>query len=147
MKTNIVRFSLVYVGTCIAMPFMDLAAQKLLGAELPGAAAGMIPFMTAAMIEGQRYVKDHGEKPTTSGMWAASRLMALVGLVWSLLLAVVFVMVFPEVLAPLSSLPIIWMLVILGISFVLSILLCRLFIGLGAKNQLKQMARQHTRSS
>ncbi|MEX0318503.1 MAG: ABZJ_00895 family protein [Ruegeria sp.] len=141
MGSSILRFSFVFIATSVAIPIVILAVQLLLGINLSSSAVGFIPFMTAAMTEGQRYVKEFGDLPSKREMWLAAVLMGWVGMTLSFIMGGVLLAMSPELFTEMMQLPIAFWLFGFVIVLIVAILMCRGAVGVGARSQLKQARR------
>lgn len=138
MGSSLLRFAMVFTAASIAIPFLVMAIERLLNISVSSAGTSMIPFMVAASIEGQNYVKQFGDVPSKAEMWFAARIMALIGMGLSLILGAVSLYLFPETREILAILPTVALLIIVVVLYIIAFLICRAFIGIGARAELKK---------
>ena len=139
---NPTRYALWAAGTAVFLQILSMAIAAAFDFDISNAGMFIIPPMAAAMIEGQKWVREHKAMPEASDMWRWSRSGAVILFGVYLILFVLFGMVVPEVRAALSQ-P-----AVAGILVVFLILLCafsivinRWFLGIAARSEFARLGK------
>lgn len=143
---NLKRFSIVYVVTALALIAIVSAVQAVLGFRIANGGMSIIPAIVAGMIEGQRYARAHRALPEGADMWRFAKAAALVILGLSLVFAVVFSLIMPDLRQMMSD-PVGASVLFAGslLQAALGLVLVRFFVGMGAKSQLTAIRKQEER--
>ena len=121
------RFLWVYLVALIVI-------GGITGALGLGSVGGFVPLMVAAMDGGGRFVKRAKRAPTSGEKWALATMHALVSLLVAIPFLLLLLAVSPE-LGQLGGA----MMVIVAVAIVINMLICRVFVWLGARNMMKKM--------
>ena len=145
-KVNHMRFAAWFMGLSIGLPIGFAVIQRLTGYDLSSSAVSLIPMMISSMQEGVHFARTEKIKPQARRGWMIALHLAVFALVLSAVLMVMSWVMFPGVMGfVLNTLGIGGALSFLAGFFVLAVLLARLFLGLGARTELKQIASKAER--
>ena len=136
------RYALWAAGTAVFLQVLSMAVAILFGFDISNAGMFIIPPMAAAMIEGQKWVREHKAMPETSDLWRWSRSGAVILFGVYLILFVLFGMVVPEVRAALSQSAVAGLVVVFLILIcAFSILINRWFLGISARSEFARLGK------
>ena len=136
------RYAGVYILSMIGLMIIGLLLQRLFGFSLPPGLSTVLPPMMAAMIEGQKRADSGlGQYENTEAWSAASFATMVVGVITVVVLAGLLIVMPPmrEMFSSISMMT--WVLVFAGI-MVLTLLVNRVFLTLGYKNQRKALDKK-----
>ncbi|WP_376875380.1 ABZJ_00895 family protein [Albirhodobacter sp. R86504] len=142
------RYALVFLIASFAIPVGLWAIERVTGYAPSATILWILPVLCAGMIEGQKFAAATGRTPTGLEAWGFARVATMLAMAISLALAVpliIFaggeirssldaVMGDPELRMIAGAVFVFYMLVIFGMN--------RLFFGMGAKNEMKALARR-----
>ncbi|MEP3345880.1 MAG: ABZJ_00895 family protein [Litoreibacter sp.] len=133
------RYAVVSLIAMIGMAVLSYLIEVFLNHDI-GSVSGMIAVFIPAMDAGQTYVRRGHGKPANGFAWKMSFIFMIVNLVIGVLLTSLLfaVMGASEMLVLLIGAmenPV--FMIVLAVMMLVGVLVTRLFIGLGAKNQLK----------
>lgn len=145
---NVLRFSGWFVGVSVVIPIILFLVELLIDVDLGSSGTSIIPILIAAMQEGIHFARSERAAPKGRPAWKISITMALIAFVWSIILAFALWIFEPSAIEFVLQIltPIILIAIFVGI-FVLYLLLGRFFFGMGARNELKVIARKAARES
>lgn len=145
---NVLRFSGWFVGVSVVIPIILFLVELLIDVDLGSSGTSIIPILIAAMQEGIHFARSERAAPKGRPAWKISITMALIAFVWSIILAFALWIFEPSAIEFVLQIltPIILIAIFAGI-FVLYLLLGRFFFGMGARNELKVIARKAARES
>ena len=135
------RFLLVFIGTTLAVAAALLAIEAATGTNIRNAGMSLVPYFTAASVEGQRFARGAQNNPSTAAIWNGSLVMGLLGIAGSFILALPFVMgpLGRSLLAATNPLLLIGLVVMYA---ALGTLMSRLFWGIGYKSERRAQAKK-----
>ena len=136
------RFSAWYLGLSIAIPLASLALKAATGLELGQFAGSIIPMIIASMQEGVHFARGTRRVPSGKERLLMARMLTCIALAWTSVLMFVVVLLAPQAGAFLVS--ILGPALIIGLIIVMLAIyffLAWLFIGMGAKNEMKIAAK------
>ncbi|MBT8153380.1 ABZJ_00895 family protein [Epibacterium ulvae] len=137
------RYALNFILTALALMVVNYALLTFADVDIGNAGMGLIPIFLAAMLEGQRYAREHGDVPESRAMWQFSKQAAMVVVAINMVLVAALSFVLPDLryLMTQSWGPGVLLCVILVVG-VISFLLTRQFLGMGARTTLKAEAKK-----
>ncbi len=140
---NLKRYALNFIATSVALFAVNFALLTFANVDIANAGMGLIPIFLAAMLEGQRYAREHGDAPESSAMWQFSKQAAMVVVALNMVFIAGASFVVPEIqfLMTQSWGPGVLLCIVLVIGL-LSFLLTRQFLGMGARTTLKAEAKK-----
>lgn len=140
------RYTLNFLATAFALVLVNYALLTLANLDIVNAGMGLIPIFLAAMLEGQRYAREHGDLPESRAMWQFSKQAAMVVVALNMVFVAALSFALPELQYLMSQS---WGPgVLLGIILVvgaISVLMNRQFVGMGARTTLKADAKKRTK--
>lgn len=140
---NLNRFLLTYGLACLGIGALVLVAQAVFALDLANAGTSVVPVMLAAMLEGQRFVRDHGEMPSTIVMWRFARRAAFYVVVIGAALTFGLSFILPELSwLRTHNWGLVAIVIILLVTYLLSLMIIRQFLGMGAKIVMKDKIRK-----
>lgn len=134
---NLRRYVLVYLAVGFGLALLSIAALALFSFDIANGGMVIIPPMAAAMVEGQRFAQQNARLPDGAEMWRFSRLAALVTLAVAMIVTVLLGFVLPDIRALMSAR--FGAGILMGAvvaQALLSFLVTRYFLGLGARSAL-----------
>lgn len=141
MRLNTPRFLVVFVITSIAVPAVLFGVSAVFGIDLSSSFLPFIPFLAAATFEGHRQVQTHQTMPGSGDMWSAALWMGIVGMLANLVMAGLFFLVVPGMSEGLAGIPVNFLVIGFTITFVVAVLISRLFLWVGARSAFKALER------
>ncbi len=140
------RFSGWFLGLSILIPLASFALKAATGIELGQFAGSIIPVMIASMQEGVQFARGTKRVPGRKERLLIARMLTCIAVAWSSVLVFVAILLNPQfgpvlmkTLGPALVLGLI--LFMIAIFFFLS----WLFVGMGAKNEMKLVDKNITK--
>ncbi|WP_397544185.1 ABZJ_00895 family protein [Roseovarius salis] len=135
-----IRYALVFLGVAIGASVLVSLLNATVDSALGSSAQLMVPAMIAAVIEGQQFAKREKRKPKGAAAWNFTWVATIIAIGLNLLLAYAGGRLVPEfaklAIAPAGSRQFLILLALYAGGY----LVCnRLFLGIGAGNQLSLM--------
>ncbi|MEM9344914.1 MAG: ABZJ_00895 family protein [Pseudomonadota bacterium] len=127
------RFLWVYIALIVVVGGITGA----LG--IANAGTSLVPIMVAAMDGGGRFVKRAKRAPTSGEKWVLAAMHSLVSVLVAIPILVLMAALAPELLSGVGALII--LAIVVG-AFLFNVLVCRVFVWLGARNMVKKMGPQ-----
>ena len=124
------RFLWVYIALIIVIGGLTAA----LG--IANAGTNLVPIMVAAMAGGGRFVQRAKRAPTGGEKWALALMQSLVAILLSIPILLFQFSLEPGLMSGLFGGMVLGILVVAS---VINVLICRVFVWLGARNMLKKM--------
>jgi hypothetical protein len=134
---NYLRYVLVFTLTAMGTGVLLMYLQDKTQSPLGSSAQVLVPAMIAALIEGQRFARHHGRKPTykeaMNFMWIASGIAMALNLAFSFLAASLLPEFAKLAIAPVFSAQFNVLMLIFAVGYLIS---NRFFLGIGAGNEI-----------
>lgn len=139
MNVNLKRYALWFIAATIGLFIVVFALDYFLAMEFPNGAAAVIPAMVAAMVEGQKYAET--SRDPVPSPWKQAGALTIVGSAISIVFAIPAFIFLPELRGAFSQFPSLMIgMIVFGI--LITWVVNRIFLTIGAKNQWKAMDRQ-----
>lgn len=137
---NLIRYALVFVAVALGAALLITALNTATDNVLGHSAQLMVPAMIAALIEGQQFAKAQKRKPGSAEMWNFTWIATVIAVGLNLAIAFGAGRIAPEfgklaIAEPLSQ----QFIVLLGLYAGGYLIFNRLFVGIGAANQISLM--------
>ncbi len=140
---NLSRFLQTYGLACLGICALVLVVQVAFELDFANAGTSVVPVMLAAMLEGQRFVRTQGEMPSPALMWRFARRAALYVVAIGAVLTFGLSFVLPELSWLLThGWGLVAIVIILLVTYLLSLMIIRQFLGMGAKIVMKDKGRK-----
>ncbi|MGQ3488421.1 ABZJ_00895 family protein [Roseovarius pacificus] len=137
---NYLRYAIVFLVVALGVALAVAGLNAQVDTQLGSSAQLMVPAMIAAVIEGQQFARKTGRKPDTGEAWRFTWVAGVIAVGLNVALAYGAAGIAPEfgklAIAPTLSKQ---FLILLGLYAGGYVICNRLFLGLGAGNQLTLM--------
>jgi hypothetical protein len=131
------RFAIIYLIATFAFAILSTILEHVFGLSI-GTATGVVPLAVTAIDMGQNFFKKTGRVPEKYESWRLARWATVVSFAVSLILMALFAAINPsEIMGSIAVVGLPGFLLIIGVVMLLSFLIIRMFIGLGAKGIAK----------
>lgn len=141
MTVNLLRYALVYIATTALIAGISFAMEAYLGISLPSGVSGVIPIMSAAMVEGLKLGEATDQAMDSETAWSEAIKMTGVVIVISFLVLVAFAIFVPKFIELLGAIPVIAWIIIFAILIGIALLVNRFMLTQMMKSAQKQRHR------
>ncbi len=136
MRISLLRYAGIYIATALGLALLTWVLASFAGVRLPTGLSTALPPMLAALLEGQAFARETREPLLNDEAWSAAFRMTLVVAVINAIILGGVLLFTPELTNP-------EVLTIVGVVFlvllVVVLLVNRIFLGMGARSQLKAL--------
>ena len=137
MKYLLQRFAIVYLLATLALAVLGAVLEHVFEIST-SSATGVVPLLATAVDMGQSFFRKTGRVPEKYESWRLARWGAVVSMGLSLILMSLFIAINPnEMTEVLATVGIAGLLFILAVVLLVSFLLIRFFVAMGAKGLAK----------
>jgi hypothetical protein len=137
-KPLIKRFAIVYPLACLGVGILMIILDNFTD-DSSNMGMSFIAVYASGADLGQQFYKRERRLPTKSECWQLARMTTVVLILWSIVFTVIMIMLSPKIAATLGLVGFIILLLVVGL---ISLVVLRWFIGLGAKGMIKQEERK-----
>ena len=127
----LVRYTLVLVGTHIALTALGMIVVQVFAVAIPSGAIAIIPPMIAALAAGQGWGRAIGAVPDSAAAWRFAVFGGLIALALQLAIAMFALVALSGF--QLDTGAMLTLMAIMAVVFVISVLVNRFFVTMGAK--------------
>lgn len=145
-RLNIPRFATWFLGLSIGLPLLIEGLKAATGLDLSSGGLSVIPIMLTTMNEGAHYVRATKTRPDGQTAWKLSALFALFGTMLSMLLAAIVLVSAPQVLGWAVRPGVAFILIFAAVMFTVFAVVARIFVGLGARNEMRRLEAAEARA-
>ncbi|KEO54165.1 ABZJ_00895 family protein [Thioclava pacifica] len=146
MRTIYLTYLAWFIGLTIGLPLVLMAIEAVTGFDIISSAVSIIPSMIAAHLSGSSFVKRFGRGPEKPESWRFTIIAFGLLVLTTLALTAGFLVVFPDLQSEMAGMmdPGVFAIFAAMMAVILLVLFftTRIFFGLGARTQLKALARQ-----
>ena len=137
-KPLIKRFVIIYPLACLGLGILTIILENFTEFSSNIGMSFISVYASGADL-GQQFYKRERRLPTKSECWQLARMATVVIILWSILFTAILIILSPKIAATLGLVGFIIVFLVVGL---ISLVVLRWFIGLGAKGMIKQEERK-----